>query len=95
MSTAEACQCSGKRSVVHLGGWLMCPSRRGLSFFFKGAQTLSMSFHFGGWLHVFSWSHFLEVTVSLVEQDFFCLIYEATAETWARGVPMVSGDWMA
>lgn len=35
------------------------------------------------------------IQVSLGVQDVSCLIYEATAETWARGVPMVSGDWMA
>ena len=35
------------------------------------------------------------IQVSLGAQDFFCLIYEATAKTWARGVPLLSGDWMA
>ena len=165
------------------------PLQAGVVAFLKGTQTLSMSFHYGLWLHVFSWGQPWEVTVlvefpshvfvygtlrrggvndinrlspsprfmgitqvagrlvslgdypgiqlgkggyvvgevyaisaelemvldhiegllpipdgqyrkkyiqvSLGAQDFFCLIYEATAETWARGVPLASGDWMA
>ena len=35
------------------------------------------------------------IQVSLGSQAFCCLVYEATAQACARGVPMVSGDWMA
>ena len=35
------------------------------------------------------------IQVSLGSQAFSCLVYEATAQACARGVPMVSGDWMA
>ena len=35
------------------------------------------------------------IQVSLGAQAFSCLVYEATAQVCARGVPMESGDWMA
>jgi gamma-glutamylcyclotransferase (GGCT)/AIG2-like uncharacterized protein YtfP len=42
--------------------------------FLKGTQTLSMSFHYGLWLHVFSWGQPWEVTV-LVEFPSHIFVY--------------------
>ena len=83
MRRREVCLWVGQGTVGHQGGWLCGHSRWVIRLVFAPLPTPDVQ------------CEKASIPIAVGAQSLSCLIYVATVETLARGVPMAFGDWMS